>query len=85
LIGVHASSQSKYTTSLMKILFTDNERANGYIIEGNSSSKRTALDKDRVELLKRAIKIKFRISDLDWEKEWAVMKNKSSLFIFMKI
>lgn len=58
----------------MKILFTDDERAHGYIIEGNSKSKRKPLDKERVELLKQAIQIKFKINELSWEKVWADMK-----------
>ena len=65
---------NKYTTKLMKILFTQEELEDGYIIEGKSSSKRKALDEERVELLKQAIKIKFEIDDLEWEKTWYEMK-----------
>ena len=52
LIDIHASSMSKYVTRLMEILFTSEERKVGYIIEEGSTSKRTALDENRVKILK---------------------------------
>ncbi len=47
-----ASSKEKYTNCLMEVLFTHEERLEGYIIEGPSSSKRKPLDIERVKLLK---------------------------------
>ena len=74
LLAIHASCINKYTTTVMKVLFTTTEREHGYIIEGNSSSKKTALDQDRVELLKQAIRMKYKIKDLEWESYWAKLK-----------
>ena len=55
LLKFAASSQSKYTNGLMKILFTEQELAVGYIIEGPSTSTRTPLDNKRIYLLKGKI------------------------------
>ena len=52
LLTFAASSKEKYTTRLMEVLFTREERLEGYIIEGPSSSKRKPLDIQRVNLLK---------------------------------
>ena len=53
LIAVHASTCPKYVTKLMEILFTVEERKNGLpSADGISTSKRTPLDKDKVQLLK---------------------------------
>ena len=42
----------KYVTRLMEILFTQEERNVGYIIEKGSNSKRTPLDENRIQILK---------------------------------
>ena len=53
LIAVHASTCPKYVTKFMEILFTVEERKNGLpSADGISTSKRTPLDKDKVQLLK---------------------------------
>ena len=55
LLDVVASSQSKYVTALMEILFTGEEMKRGLIFEGKSISKRSKLDATRVNLLKGAL------------------------------
>ena len=61
---------NKYVTEVMKVLFTDEERNGGYIIEDKSLSKRRALDPDRVELLKSMFfslkNLKLLIFDFDY-------------------
>jgi hypothetical protein len=52
LLTFTASTKEKYTNCLMEILFNREERLEGYIIEGPSSSKRKPLDIERVKLLK---------------------------------
>ena len=52
LIRIPASQFNKYITALMEVLFSEDELAKGYIIEGKSTSERTPLDLDRVKLLK---------------------------------
>jgi hypothetical protein len=43
---------NKYVTAIMRILFTEEELKLGYIIEDKSTSKRTPLDLERIQLLK---------------------------------
>jgi len=43
---------NKYVTAIMRILFTEEELKPGYITEDKSTSKRTPLDLERVQLLK---------------------------------
>ncbi len=52
LVTVHARKMNKYVTAIMRILFTEEELKLGYIIEDKSTSKRTPLDLERVQLLK---------------------------------
>ena len=52
LVDVSASSTSKYVTQVMDILFTKDELSNGYIVEGNSRSKREPLEMSKIELLR---------------------------------
>lgn len=52
LLAVPASQDNKYCTAIMKILFTHEELAKGYVIEGPSTSKRIPLDRERIEILK---------------------------------
>jgi len=52
LVTVHARKMNKYVTAIMRILFTEEELKLGYIIEDKSTSKRTPLDLERIQLLK---------------------------------
>ena len=52
LLNVRASTQSKYESALMEILFTIEEMKTGLIVEGKSTTKRTKLDITRVNLFK---------------------------------
>jgi hypothetical protein len=54
LVAEFASKENKYITHIMKILFTEQERMSGLIIENtvNNKSDRRPLDLDRVKLLK---------------------------------
>jgi hypothetical protein len=54
LVNEYASQPNKFITSIMRILFTQEELCNGAIIEdiSKTTSKRNPLDLDRVKLLK---------------------------------
>jgi hypothetical protein len=52
LIRLPASQFNKYITALMEVLFTEDELIKGYIIEGKTSSERTPLNLERVQILK---------------------------------
>ena len=52
LVTVHAKKMNKYVTAIMRILFTEEELKLGYIIEDKTTSKRTPLDLERIQLLK---------------------------------
>jgi hypothetical protein len=52
LVGVAASSNTKFINRLMEILFSEQERRLGLIIDGQSVSQRQKLDGDRVKKLK---------------------------------
>ena len=52
LLEHHSSSSSKYITELMPKLFTRKELCQGLIKDSNSTSNRTALDKNKVSILK---------------------------------
>jgi hypothetical protein len=43
---------NRYVTKLMAVFYTPEELRDGYIIEVESSSKRTLLDLERYELIK---------------------------------
>jgi hypothetical protein len=43
---------NKYVTKLIEVVYTPEELRDGYIIEGESSSKRTSLHLERYELIK---------------------------------
>ena len=68
LLAIPEHLPNRYVNACMKILFTQEELANGFIIYGNkkSKTKRTQLDRDRIELLKSKFKFfkKFKISFL---------------------
>jgi hypothetical protein len=49
LVGIHATSNTKYINQLMELLFTENERHGGLIKDEGSTSARTQLDPDRVK------------------------------------
>ncbi len=63
LLDYNASSFSKYTTLLMKVLFTEEEMAEGFLIEGASTSKKTPLDLERVDVILRATVKKYNVED----------------------
>ena len=52
LVGLAATSNTKFINGCMEILFTPAERAAGYVIDATSKSTRTPLDPVRVKLLK---------------------------------
>ncbi len=53
MLNIFASADNKYVTSLMRFLFTLEERETSTIIEGGKSrSKQKQLDPERVVLLK---------------------------------
>ena len=68
----------KYTNTVLKTLFTKSELQNGYIIEGTSSSQKEALDINRINMLKDAIKLKYKIPELSWQKTWKELKIKAN-------
>ena len=49
------SQINKYGNKLMEVLYTQEEMSIGYIIEGDTKSKREPLDLERYELLKSKI------------------------------
>ena len=62
LVDISASNTTKYVTQIMDLMFTKEELANGYIIEGNSRSKRDALDIGKIELLRSKFKEKVNLN-----------------------
>lgn len=64
MLDIAASSWNKYITSLMEILFSEEERTNGIIIlpGQTTKSKRYPLESERVEILKSKQLIK-KITD----------------------
>ena len=73
LVAIHASAMNKYFTTLMTILFTEEELKSGLIIEKGSKSKRDALDNERVNKLKEALFIKYNVPELKREIIWKSM------------
>jgi hypothetical protein len=51
LVDIVASNTNKFVTGCMSILYTDQELANGYIIDGPSTSSRVPLNLDKFQLL----------------------------------
>lgn len=58
----------------MRTLFTQKELHIGYVIEGNSTSKRKQLDSDRLALLKRAVISKWRVKPIMRGNVWNEFK-----------
>jgi hypothetical protein len=54
---------NKYVTKLMEVVYTPEELRDGYIIEGESSSKRTSIDLERYELIKSKYSYLFLFSN----------------------
>jgi hypothetical protein len=66
LLDIPQKKKSKYINAVMAILFTSNELLNGIIIDESmkkSKSTRSALEYERVKLLRQACEIKFRVAD----------------------
>ena len=55
----NASSFNKYAIGLFNIMFTETEQAEGFIIDGASSSKKKPLDQTRLNLLYSAVVAKY--------------------------
>jgi hypothetical protein len=49
LVGIHATSNTKFINQLMEVLFTAKERHAGLIKEKGSTSTRAQLDPERVK------------------------------------
>lgn len=52
LVTIHANAFNKFVNAVMSTLFSDQELAEGYIIDGATKTARKALDPDRIKLLK---------------------------------
>ena len=78
MLAIDANSMKKYTNTVLKTLFTKSELQNGYIIEGTSSSQKEALDLERINLLKEAIRLKYKIPELTWQKTWKELKIRAN-------
>lgn len=72
LLDIASAKKSRYIRGVMAILFTEEELANGILRDKDSDKKsrssKIPLDFDRLDILKRAHEIKYRIRD-DMKKE----------------
>ncbi|RNA38750.1 hypothetical protein BpHYR1_037104 [Brachionus plicatilis] len=77
LVDISASNTTKYVTQIMDLMFTKEELANGYIIEGNSRSKRDALDIGKIELLRDAFFTKYNIPGSNQDETYKWIKSRA--------
>ena len=52
LLAIPEHLPNKYCNAVMKVLFTQEELNNGFIMEKKSKTKRTQLDPERIAILK---------------------------------
>ncbi len=78
LIHVNASAPNKYVTCLMEKLFTHEERLNGYIVEGASTTERNHLDNEKIAILKLAVINKYKAVANDVDQFWKAMKRTAN-------
>ena len=72
-MDIEAPNSTKYALKVASVLFSENELAEGVISLANRRTDRSPLDPARVELLKEAIKRKFRAPDALFDAYWPVM------------
>ena len=66
LVTIHASAVNKFVTAVMSTLFSVRELAEGYVVDGVSTTARKRLDPDRIKLLKgRNFKVEIPPSSLN--------------------
>ena len=65
---------NKWVRQAMEVLFTHEELLEGYVCEESSTSHYKRLDPERIELLKKALFIKYNVNKQDQIKIWKQMK-----------
>ena len=65
---------NKWVRQAMGVLFTHEELLEGYVCEESSTSHYKRLDPERIELLKKALFIKYNVNKQDQIKIWKQMK-----------
>ncbi|CAF0970294.1 unnamed protein product [Brachionus calyciflorus] len=70
LLTIDQSAFNKYVIAVMEALFTYDELSNGLIKSDNSKSKRQTLDIERVNILRQAVKHKFKVPNRKMTSTW---------------
>ena len=65
---------NKWVRQAMEVLFTHEELLEGYVCKESSTSHYKRLDPERIELLKKALFIKYNVNKQDQIKIWKQMK-----------
>jgi hypothetical protein len=73
LLAVAATQDNIYITRLTDILFTKDVLARSLIKDDDSTSAREELDKEKVQLLKQAYMIKYKVKEDQKEEKWKII------------
>ena len=74
LVAIDASAMNKWVCAAMKQIFTKEELKEGYVCGENSTSNYKQIDSTRIELLKEALFIKYKIQKQNQNTVWKEMR-----------
>jgi len=80
LLGIHANAPNQWVNKVMRILFNQDELANGIVSDDPASSRsdRVPLDSAKVGLLKKAAFIKFKVNSDNEGAKWLEYKKTAN-------
>ncbi|CAF1067734.1 unnamed protein product [Brachionus calyciflorus] len=77
LLDYGAPNIQKYISKLMDELYSEQEMGESYVIDGASTSKKKALDLERLLKIRDAVYIKYRVPNGKKNEYWEIVKDKA--------